>query len=541
VCSTVCRPVYEQHCHKACHQVTKQICEQHCREVCQTVCRPVTEACHKNVCVQVSKCLTETVMKQVCTPVCKDVCETVMKEVCEKVCRPVTTTKCVTKKCGEWVTETYCVPGRTHTVWKDVCETCFDPCTCKTTSVSRKVKVCCEGPSQTKTKKVWRDLSTTEQVPVTTYVSETIRKQVPVTVHRKVQTNEITQVPCTTTRQVRGAYVDDKGVAHETDGPGRTFKEGEIVRKTVTHHVTRMVNVVEKKSIPYTTSRCAKGAYVDDKGVGHATEGPGRNFVEGAKYETVTTTTSCRMVREQVVRKVQYTVCETVMEKQVKKVSYQVSKLVPCTTTKKVCYTVCEQEKFTVTKKVPYTECVTQPYTVNCKVPYTVCENVPCTVTKQVKVCVPETVCVKKARMVPVTVATDPAPCAPAAPCTTPCTTPCKTDCTPSCGSGCDCRPGLLSRLRQRSFASLCSTGCCEQTTTTNCSTPCDPCHSFCREGLLQRLFRNRFACEPTCNTGCTTGGCTTGNCGSAGGCAPSTTVPPAPPVTEIPKSMPKN
>ena len=325
---------------------------------------------------------------------------------------------------------------------------------------------------------------------------------------KKVVTKEIKNVPYTVRRTLRGAYVDDKGCGHECDGPGRTFKECAVARKLVPYNVTRMVSTVEKTMVPYTTSRCARGAYVDDKGEGHQCDGPGRHFQECANYKIVNTYTTCKMVQETRVKKVPYTVYETVIEKQIKKVPYQVCRMVPHTVCKKVPYQVCEIEKHTICKKVPYTECVQQPYTVHCKVPYTVVENVPC--TRRVPVCVPEEVCVKRARLVPVTVSSDPG-------------------CGNCCGTACcDSHSCFLDRFKQRWFSSLCSTGCCED----HCRTGCN---DYCREGLLQRLFRNRFACEPTC---CDTG-CSTGGCGSV------TTAPPAPSTTpEViipPKALPKN
>ena len=42
----------------------------------------------------------------------------------------------------------------------------------------------------------------------------------------------------------------------------------------------------------------------------------------------MTTSTSCRMVQEQCVKMVPYTVYETVIEKQIKKVPYQVCRMV---------------------------------------------------------------------------------------------------------------------------------------------------------------------------------------------------------------------
>jgi len=168
------------------------------------------------------------------------------------------------------------------------------------------------------------------------------------------------------------------------------------------------------------------------------------------------------------------------------------------------------------------------PYTVHCKVPYTVTETVPCQVSKRVKVCVPETVCVKKARLV----AVERGPACHDKHCGPACHNlghgklfsglgqgrgiACHDDChnrkwsfgnrnRASSGDCCEAKACLMSGLRQRGFTSLCSTGCCEASRRgglAHCKTSCkDTCHDMCREGLLHRLFRNRFACDP-CSTG---------------------------------------
>jgi hypothetical protein len=524
--------------------VQKQICEVHCHDVCVKRCDPVTECCHKEVCCQVSKCIEECCTKQVCVPCCKEVMETCYKTCTKRICEPCTTMKCVTKRIVECVEEPYtpifngslrnlfsgfgrnacndsCGDGcTTHGKSGDCCDPCFDPCACKTFHLTDRLRShrndCCDPCATDKgcgnscapcpTRKVWKVRCVTEQVPCTTYVTRCVTEQVPYTVCKKVRYTEVRNVPYTVRRNVRGAYVDDKGGTYECDGPGRHFKEGAVARKQVPYSVTRMVTTYEKKTVSRTVSRCARGAYVDEKGEHHGCDGPGRRFEEGANYKVATTYTTTRMVQEHCVKKVPYTVYENVIEKQIKKVPYQVCRMVPHTVTKKVPFEECVMEKYTVCRKVPYTECVKQCCTR--RVAYTVCETVPCHVTKKVKVCVPETVCVKKARLVAETVVCDPAP---------------------ACGNSCcdDCRAGFLDRLRQRCFASLCSTGCCEQ----NCKTGCtSECNDVCREGLFQRLFRNRFACE----TGCCDGGC-----GTTTSAAPATTTPGEP--IAPPKKLPQN
>src|SRR5207253_1259808 len=127
--------------------VNKPCYQQGVKEVCETVCKPVCETCYK----------------ECHYTVCKKVPECCMKECFYKVCKPVCSMKTVQKKCGEWCCESYCVPGKKHTEWVDTCDCCFDPCTCQTQTKHHKVKVCCEGCPETKTRKVWKEHVVCEQ------------------------------------------------------------------------------------------------------------------------------------------------------------------------------------------------------------------------------------------------------------------------------------------------------------------------------------------------------------------------------------------
>jgi hypothetical protein len=235
----------------------------------------------------------------------------------------------------------------------------------------------------------------------------------------------VKKVPYTVCRRVCGAYVDGQGNTYDCAGDGRSFKEGAQVCKQIPYTVTRTVKEVCKKQIPYTVSKTLCGAYVDANGVGHDCEGEGRTFQQGAQVCRDIVSTSCRMVKEQCVKQVPYTVWRTVKEDCVKKVPY----------------TVCRHEKCTVQKQVPYTTCKMVPYTVCVKVPYCVTECVPTTVCKKVKVCVPKDVCVRKCRLARVTECCDP--------------------CDPCCGNG---HGGFLKRLLHRcnpcGESSCCDTGC---------------------------------------------------------------------------------
>src|SRR5262249_11543147 len=142
------------------------------KEVCCTVCRPVCETCMKEVC-----CTTYNTVQETCYRECK-----------KTVCKPVCEMKTVQKKCGEWVCETYCVPGRKTHAWVrtgDQC--CFDPCGCKM-NVTRGHWQRCEEecPGKTCTRKVWKERTVCEQVPCTTYKKECVVEKVPYTVCKKI-------------------------------------------------------------------------------------------------------------------------------------------------------------------------------------------------------------------------------------------------------------------------------------------------------------------------------------------------------------------
>jgi len=160
-------------CRKECEQTVCGPCVKTCeKEVCETVCKPVCETCYKDVCCTVCKPVCETCYKDVCVTCYNTVQETCYKDCVKTVSRPVCTMKTVQKKCGEWCTETYCVPGKRTSKWVDCCECCFDPCTCQTVTKHKKCKVCCEGEAKVCTRKAWKERTVCEQVPCTTYVTE---------------------------------------------------------------------------------------------------------------------------------------------------------------------------------------------------------------------------------------------------------------------------------------------------------------------------------------------------------------------------------
>jgi hypothetical protein len=225
-----------------------------------------------------------------------------------------------------------------------------------------------------------------ETVPCTTYVKECVHEKVPVTVCKKVPYTEVKKVPYTTKRSVCGAYVNAAGETSATEAPGFTFKEGAVHHKKETYETCRTEKETVKKQVPYTVSRCLSGAYVDEKGVAYDTEGPGRTFKEGAQIQKEVCCTVCRNVKETCVKKVPYTVCRTVKEVCTKKVPYTVCHNEKITVTKQVPYKVCKMVAYQTTVQVPtkVTECV--PTQVCKKVKECVCEEVPVKHLRLVKV-----------------------------------------------------------------------------------------------------------------------------------------------------------
>ena len=184
------------------------------------------------------------------------------------------------------------------------------------------------------------------------------------------------------------------------------------------------------KEVPYTTVRIAKGAYVDGEGKGHKRPGSDSEgskattkgkmkgaskawpFVEGSHWDESYTTCHTRMEREMLTKTVPCVTWTTQVEEKTKMVPHVTCKMVPYTVTRKVPYTVCEMVEETKVKKICKTTCTMEPVTVcrkvketvckmvpvevRCKVPYTVTEEVAVTITRRVPVCVEKEVCVRR-------------------------------------------------------------------------------------------------------------------------------------------------
>jgi hypothetical protein len=171
-------------------------------------------------------------------------------------------------------------------------------------------------------------------VPVTRYERHVIEEEIPYTVCRKVKVQECRQVPVKLAR-----------IVHEVC----TKQVPVTVRRMVPETVTRQV-VVNK-------TRQVRGAYVDKKGVGHANPWLGRRFVEGACWEKTLTCVKRRTVCEETVRQVPCVNYKMVMEKRVKQVPYTVCRMEQRSTTRMVNCKVTDMVEETKTRKIPYTVC----------------------------------------------------------------------------------------------------------------------------------------------------------------------------------------
>lgn len=240
----VCKPVYE----------TKEV------EQKQIICKPVQEKSTREVLEQVTKQVQVQHMRE-----CRQV-----------VCKPVYEEKQVKVCTGEWKTEQYCAPGRTHhkLVRDEGC--CYvDPCTgCTHQSRGRLSLVTCQGAPELKCRKVWCPREECRTVRTCRMVPETV----------------VTQVPYTVCRTETGAYVDDKGVGHPTEVPGSKWVPGAQIKRQVEITTCKMVQEEVIKKVPVTT---------------------------------------CRMVQEEVVKQVPVTVCKKVPVCETVKVCKRVKVCVP--------------------------------------------------------------------------------------------------------------------------------------------------------------------------------------------------------------------
>jgi len=391
------RPVCEVESRVITGQVPGCVREQEVRDVCETRCVPVCETVIKECRYVARRKVCEEVLRTVVCSSWQTVTETRFKKVCRVEKVPVTCCKPVERKHMEWVTEQYCVPGKKMVTWRrDPASFNFDPCTMKgACDPGRLVKCEVQCPDEIRCRRVPRIVTCCEMVPVTKYERHVIEEEIPYTVCRKVKVQECRQVPVKVAR-----------IVHEVC----TKQVPVTVRRMVPETVTRQV-VVNK-------TRQVRGAYVDKKGVGHANPWLGRRFVEGACWEKTLTCVKRRTVCEETVRQVPCVNYKMVMEKRVKQVPYTVCRMEQRSTTRMVNCKVTDMVEETKTRKIPYTVCTIVPccrtrvvkekvcemvpYTVKVPVPVTYTEQIECVVKKRVPICVEKDVCVRRLRLDPV-------------------------------------------------------------------------------------------------------------------------------------------
>ena len=218
--------------------------------------------------------------------------------------------------------------------------------------------------------------------------------------------------------------------------------------------------------------------------------------------------TTCKMVQSTVVKKIPYTVCQNVVEDQVQKVPYTVCRMVPRPRPVRSRHTVCETQKYTEVRKVPKVGMRDGDLHGPLQGSDPGRGNGSLHRDQMDKVCVPETVCVKRLRKVAVPVSRHvpraarrlaPQLANPRAPLARPSAPRFARPRAPRAA-----RPAIrarirAARLRGTAGSRLAARPPAKTSCTTSCTTSCNTCQDPCApsEGLLHRLFRNRFACDP--------------------------------------------
>jgi len=217
----VCKPVYEQSVREESRVVCKPVWEEYTVPQKYYVCKPVYSTEERTVCDTTWTTTQETVYR--------DCVRTVRKPVCEM--------KTVTRVVKEYRTEQYCVPGRKRLKFIREEGTCkVDPCTGETCTTRGRCRLAwCEGPPQTKCRKVCCPRTVCEQVPCTRYVNECVTEKVPVVVCKRVPVQTTRKVPVTTCKMVT-----------------------EEVTKVVTCRRCKMVQETVVNKVPVTTCKWVK-------------------------------------------------------------------------------------------------------------------------------------------------------------------------------------------------------------------------------------------------------------------------------------------
>ena len=229
---TVSKPVWETVERESSYDVVRYVPETTEKEEVQTVCRPVTEYEERQY--------TETVNRPVT--------ETVMQERCVTVNRPVTTCQTQIRDRGGYVTRYTPEPPKEYTrlTWQRGGEY-FDPATGTTkTRLPGLYWTDLRAQPEYRPQQVWQPNLVSEQVQVTSYVPETIREQVPVTVNRVIQ-EQVTR-----TEQVPVTRMVSEQITKKI--PVTTYKPvTERVVQKIPEKVCRMVTEERVRDIPVTT------------------------------------------------------------------------------------------------------------------------------------------------------------------------------------------------------------------------------------------------------------------------------------------------
>ena len=276
----VCRPLWETQMRDCSYNRVRYVQETAEREERYTVCRPVWETCQR----------------QECYTVRRPVYETAYRTECQTVMRPVTTcrTEYVDQGClAEQMVFKPSLP-KTRLRWVSGGST-IDPAT--GAAVYHPPGLYWEQtPRGTyEVQRVWQPNVVARQVPQTTYVPQTVSRQVPVQVCR--------------------------------------YQEEQVCR-TVPYQVCRMVQEEQVRRVPYTVCR----QVVD-------------------RVEQQVPVQVCRWVNEERVQQIPVTTCQMVYEQRVEKVPYRVCRMEAVQETVRVPRCVEKRIPITYTCRVPRVVC----------------------------------------------------------------------------------------------------------------------------------------------------------------------------------------
>ena len=244
-----------QHCYQHCYQVCTKICEQHCKEVCCHRCREVCEVTAQECC-HVCTAGDESAAKEVCaTAARRPSTRPATRSASRRSARRCCTMKTVQKKCGEWCCETYCVPGKHDHQVGGLLRVLLRPLHLPDRDQAPQGQGLLRGlPGKSAPARSGRSTWCASRCPARPRQAEGRRKGALHGLQEGAATPSCKKVPVTCTRTLRGAYVNEKGVATECQAPGSKIVEGAVVRTKVPYTVKRMVR--RRASSRCRTPRC---------------------------------------------------------------------------------------------------------------------------------------------------------------------------------------------------------------------------------------------------------------------------------------------